>query len=223
MYGVGKERGVARLVIVIAVVAQQIAYTVALCIERRHGERTAFLQLRDRGARGNELRYFGGEVEIGHRVERVKWANAHRIANLGFLRVLLCQHFVLHTPLKVSIIFQCVLRNRCAQGRVYPAHQHWGLAKGFAYPFACARCGLGKGVPYPETNGERGAIIAATQERTIRCAIQSSLHFFLCRGEMRVVFVVRILYFRKANVQLVAFGNALRGGTRSSDKRCDTS
>ena len=85
--GVSQICSVARLIVEVAVVAQQCRHTCALGVERRHVEGVALVHQRLSRCRIDEMLSLNGEVHVGQCVDGGKVAEVDGIAYLGFLGV----------------------------------------------------------------------------------------------------------------------------------------
>ena len=85
--GVSQIGGIARLIIEVAVVAQQCRHTCAFGIERRHVERVALVHQRLSRCGIDEPLSLNGEIHVSQCVDGGKVAKVDVIAYLGFLWV----------------------------------------------------------------------------------------------------------------------------------------
>ena len=209
---VGQIGRVARRIVVIAVVAEELREPRALGIEGSHAEGCTFLYIGVAPSGVYERLHVGREAHVGHRVDRCHRIDYDRIANLRLLRVLLRHLRVADAPTEVAVLAQYRLRHRGSQGRVHLAHQYGSLAKGLTQPLlelAVRAVGV---VPYPQTVGERRAIVGRAEERTVGCRCQCSLYLLLGGNEVVVLLIVLIVNLRQPDEQLVVVGNVLGRG-----------
>ena len=215
--GVSQICGIARLIVEVAVVAQQCRHTCTLGFERRHVERVALVHQRFCRCRIDEMLSLNGEVHVSQCVDSGQVAKIDRIANLGFLRVRICENVVVDIRSEIATCtqqFACHLR---AQTRIYVAHEHRCLAECLAHPFAQSLVAFVKGIVYPQAVREWRAIIRTAQYGTVRFGGKSRLHLLLSGVEMVVGSIVLVFYLALSGVQLVAVGHARRLRARGKE------
>ena len=112
--GICQVTGVARLIIVVAVVAEQLTETCALGIQCGHVERVAFpgLRLILRGV--YQRLHLRREVHVAQRVDGKQRVECHRVANLHLLWVALTFLFVAHLSVHVPVFPEHRLSHRGA-------------------------------------------------------------------------------------------------------------
>ena len=205
---VDEPRGVGRLIVEEAVVAQQRTHATPLGIEGVDVEGVA---LADPGlcfGRPDEAVGLSWEVQIAQRVHRPQGSRVYGVFDLGFLRVVLWDDVIAHLAVEVAVCTQHLLRHRCAQGRVDPAEQYGAGAEGGEHPFREAVITADEGVPDPETHLKGRPDRTAAKEGTIGCRGQGSVDFGLCAGEVRVLHGCFILGLGQPREELVAVGDA---------------
>ena len=127
--GICQITGVARLIVVIAIVAEQLTKTRALGIQRGYVERVARLGLRLILRRIYQRLHLWWEIHVTQGVNPKQRIECHRVAYLHLLRVALTLLLIRHLSVHVAVLTEYRLRHRGTQGRVHLTHQHWRLAE----------------------------------------------------------------------------------------------
>ena len=212
-HGVGQVRGVGRLVVEEAVVAQQGADARALALEGAHVEGVAGPQA-GFGAGGlHQAVGRGREVLVAQGVDGEEVARVHRVGNLGLAGVLAHDNLVGDAASKVAVGPQHLGAHRGPQRGVDPAHEHRPRAEGADKPLGKEAVAVVKGVPYPQAHGERRAHTAAAEEGAVGRGGQGGLEFLLRGGEVRAALGGVVGDGREAGVEPVALGDAARRRT----------
>ena len=158
------------------------------------------------------------ESQIADAVDGEQWSHGNIIAYLRLLRIALCDYIVTDLPMEIAVIVKHSLRHLRTQFRIHPAHEYRLLAKRLGQPLGNLSVLAGEGIPYPKPIGERRAMIAAAEKRTVGSRCQCCLHLFLRRDEVLVGYGSRhaavaalVVDLGKSNEELVAIGNVLCG------------
>ena len=221
---VGEIGGVAGLIVVIAVVAQEAADALTLGIEAADDKGVALMDLGLGGRGVDEAVGLGREAEIAHAVEGVEASGVHVVGYLGGLGVLLLDDVVADVSVEIAVVVEHALGNLCAQFGIDPRHEYGLLAEGLGHPF----CELGVAVvvvvPDGQSHGERHAVVAAAEDGAVGCGGQCGLDLLLRLGEVLRrhlrrdacgvgEHVVVVGDFLQSGEELVALGDVLRHGT----------
>ena len=216
--GVGEERGVVGLIIVVAVVAEELAQAGSLVIKILGAEGIARQQRALHQRRVDEVLHSRGEADIGKRVNTEERVHLHGVGNLRHLRVLLRHLLIADVAMQIAVCAQHLLGHLSTQGGIDLTHQHGRLAKDGAKPAAKLCLRVLCGIPYPKGIGERRAIIAAAQQSTGGSHGQCGLHLRLRVLSVLAVLIVGVDNLFQSHIHLVVVGNVLRGGAGCEKK-----
>ena len=118
--GIGQVGGIAWLVIIIAVVAQQHTDTVALCIEISHHKRIASVNQRLIERLMYQAVCSSRETEIADTVECIESSEIHRVPDLRRLGILLLDSLETYLSVEITVVAQYRTCHRRAQFRIHP-------------------------------------------------------------------------------------------------------
>ena len=130
--GVGQIGGILGLVVIVAVVAQQLADALALGLEVGHDEGVATAYLGIGQARAYHAVGLGGEAEIAYGVEQAEAPGVDGVVYLGGLGILLRHGLIADAAAEVAVVVEHVLGHGGAQLGIDPRHEHGLLAEGLA-------------------------------------------------------------------------------------------
>ena len=210
---VRKVRGIARLEIIISVVAQKGAQPRTFGVEPSHSERVALANHGLVGCGCYQAVGCGRKSHIAHAVNHKQWSHVHSIANLALLRIFLRHGSVIYFSVEIAVILEHRLCHRGAQSRIHHTHQHGRLAKRFGHPFSESRFRLAVSIPYPQTIREWSAVVAAAKQCTVGRGGQGGVDFLASGHEVVVLLVVLVVNLGESDEELVVVGNIRCGGT----------
>ena len=205
IHGIGKIRSITVLIEIIAPVAEETGDTLTLRFHVGDIERTPLSDERLVHGGIYELPALGREVEISHRIERPEMAEVYMIGNLRLLRIALCQHIISHLTIKIAIFIELMLSYLCTELRIHICHQLRLGTEHLGYPLGYCSMRLGESIPYPQAHRERCAVIAASEQSTVRSRSQGILHLGNGRIGIGSLLVVLILDRYQTRKQLLVF------------------
>ena len=118
--GIGKIGGVSRLVIIVAVVTQQGADTLALCIQLGHDKRVVAMNLSLIHGSTDQTVCMTREVKIAYAVNHIESPWGDSVLYLGGLGILLLYRLEAYLTMEIAMITQHILCNRRAQLGINP-------------------------------------------------------------------------------------------------------
>ena len=205
IHGIGKIRSITVLIEIIAPVAEETGDTLTFRFHVGDIERTPLPDERLVHGGIYELPALGREVEISHRIERPEMAEVYMIGNLRLLWIALCQHIISHLTIKIAIFIELMLSYLCTELRVHICHQLRLGTEHLGYPLGYCSIRLGESIPYPQAHRERCAVIAASEQSTVRSRSQSIFHLGDGRIGIGSLLVVLILDRYQTRKQLLVF------------------
>ena len=209
-----KIAGVAVLIVIITVAAEQFRNPFTLLLECRHIKGISLVE--NRLVEVSRYQTVGRRREIGipYAVKRPQMSHIDRITQPPFLRIALCNPLIADFSVKIAALLQQVLTHGDTQVRRSGTHQHRCRAESLHHPAAEAGGVRRKGIPYPETHRERRPYMRAAQQGSIGQGCQDHVKFFLHGNEMLVTLVAAVSCRLHAGVQLLAAGNG--GGSAAA-------
>ena len=171
--------GVVGLVIVVTIVAQQRADTIALGIESGYLKGIALVNQRLRLGTFDKTVSMSGESEISDAVETIETARGDGIAYLCRLGILLLDDIIRHTSVEIAMIAENRLGHLSTQLGINPRHEDRLLAKTLEHPLAKARLRALIVVPHADTKREGQTMIGAAEDGTIGRSSQRCLDLSL--------------------------------------------
>ena len=132
--GIGQIGGIARVIVIVAVVAEEVADTCALSIEGREAEGAIALDETFLAGGVDECLHRSGEVDVRHGVEPVEGVERDGVAYLALLRILLGHQLVSDVGTEVAVVLEHGTCDGGTKGGVHLTHQHRGLAKTLRHP-----------------------------------------------------------------------------------------
>ena len=205
IHGIGKIRSITVLIEIIAPVAEETGDTLTFRFHVGDIERTPLPDERLVHGGIYELPALGREVEISHRIECPEMAEVYMIGNLRLLRIALCQHIISHLTVKIAIFIELMLSYLCTELRIHICHQLRLGTEHLGYPLGYCSMRLGESIPYPQAHRERCAVIAASEQSTVRSRSQGILHLGDGRIGIGSLLVVLILDRYQPRKQLLVF------------------
>ena len=205
IHGIGKIRSITVLIEIIAPVAEETGNTLTFRFHVGDIERTPLPDERLVHGGIYEFLALGREVEIRHRIERPEMAEVYMIGNLRLLRIALCQHIISHLTIKIAIFIELMLSYLCTELRVHICHQLRLGTEHLGYPLGYCSMRLGESIPYPQAHREWCAVIAASEQSTVRSRSQGILHLGDGRIGIGSLLVVLILDRYQTRKQLLVF------------------
>ena len=203
IYGIGKIRSITVLIEIIAPVAEQTGNALTFRFHIGDIERTPLPDERLVHGSIYEFLALGREVEIRHRIERPEMTKVYMIGNLCLLRIALCQHIISHLTVKIAIFIELMLSYLCTELRIHICHQLRLGTEHLGYPLGYCSIRLGESIPYPQAHRERCAVIAASEQGTVRSRSQGILHLGDGRIGIGSLLVVLILDRYQTRKQLL--------------------
>ena len=213
--GVSQIGGVAGLIVIVAVGAEEGAEPLAFLVERSHAEGVAPAYERLVVGAVEQAVGMGGEAHILDRVVAPQTTHIHRVGHLGLLGVGAGNLLGADMTVEVTVLLQLVLGHRHAQGGVDLAHQLGLGSEGARNPPRQGRAALREGVPYPQLGLERRAVVAAAKEGAVGRRGKHRLHLYLGVFGMLARLVVGILDRLEPGEELFALGQRPGGGAAS--------
>ena len=178
---------IAGVVIVIAVVSQQVADTAALAFQGADAEGGARLDKRFGGGAVDEVLGYVGEADVGYTVVGEKRVEAYVVGYLALLGILTRYRLVGDRGTEEAIVLQHRLCHRGTQGGVDGTHQHRRPPERLVDPLGKGRLLAAKPIVNPQPPGEWHAVVAAAEERTVGSGGKGGFHLGLGVGQVRGV------------------------------------
>ena len=205
IHGIGKIRSITVLIEIIAPVAEQTGDTLTFRFHVGDIERTPLPYERLVHGSIYKLLALGWEVEISHRIKRPEMTEVYLIGNLRLLRIALCQHIISHLTVKIAIFIELMLGYLGTELRIHIRHQLRFGTEYLGYPLSQCSIRLRESIPYPQAHREWRAVIAASEQSTIRSRSQGILHLGDGRISISSLLVVLILDRYQTRKQLLVF------------------